>query len=278
MIKQINAAAYHEAAREIQKRIQIQPEIGLVLGSGLGPLADEVENPVVIETASIPGWPRSTVQGHSGRLVVGTWAGRSVLVQQGRVHFYEGYEPSDLIFAVRVMRLLGVRSLVVTNAAGGINPKFKAGDVMMITDQISFAAMSGFHPLRGRNLDEFGTRFPDMSQAYDREYQALVRQAAEKLGVRIQEGVYTWLSGPSFETPAEVRFLGATGTDAVGMSTVPEVIAANHCGMRVLGFSGITNACTHDGEAKTTHQEVLEAAGIIGPKIIRILKEVLPSL
>lgn len=275
---QIDPKKYHEAADYIRERITVKPEIGLVLGSGLGALADEVENPTIIETASIPGWPRSTVLGHSGRLVIGTLAGRNVLVQQGRVHFYEGYEPDLLIFAVRVMKLLGVGSLVVTNAAGGINPDFKAGDVMMITDQISFAAMGGAHPLRGQNLDEFGLRFPDMSQPYDRAYQALVRSAAAKIGVPLREGVYTWLSGPSFETPAEVRFLRVIGTDAVGMSTVPEVIAARHCEIRVLGFSGITNECSANGEAKTTHQEVLEAADIIGPKIVRILREVIPAL
>ena len=275
---QIDPAVYHQAANYIRERITVKPEIGLVLGSGLGSLADEVENPTIIETASIPGWPRSTVQGHSGRLVVGTFAGRNVLVQQGRVHYYEGYGPELLIFAVRVMKLLGVGSLVVTNAAGGINPEFKAGDIMMITDQISFAAMSGAHPLRGKNLDEFGLRFPDMSQPYDRAYQSLVRAAAAKVGVPLREGVYTWLSGPSFESPAEVRFLRIIGTDAVGMSTVPEVIAARHCEMRVLGFSGITNQCSADGETKTTHQEVLEAADVIGPKIVRILREAIPAL
>lgn len=269
---------YREAADFIRNRISIQPEIGLVLGSGLGALADEVENPTILETASIPNWPRSTVQGHSGRLVIGKLAGRSVLVQQGRVHFYEGYDPATLIFAVRVMKLLGVRSLVLTNAAGGVNPAYRPGDVMMITDQISFVAMSGYHPLRGANMEEFGPRFPDMSQAYDRSYQALVRVAAKKLGIPVHEGVYTWLSGPSFETPAEIRFLRATGTDAVGMSTVPEVIAARHADMRVLGFSGITNACSDDGETKTTHQEVLESADIIGPKIVAILREVIPNL
>lgn len=268
----------HEAAAYIRERITIQPEIGLVLGSGLGQLADEIQDPVIIETSTIPGWPRSTVQGHSGRLVIGSLAGRNVLVQQGRVHFYEGYEPEKLIFAVRVMKLLGISSLVVTNAAGGINKEFKAGDVMMITDHISFVALAGYHPLRGANDDAFGTRFPDMSQAYDRAYQQAVREAAAETGVPLREGVYTWLSGPTYETPAEVRFLRATGTDAVGMSTVPEVIAARHCGIRVLGFSGITNKCSDDGMAQTTHQEVLEAADVIGPKIAAILRAVLPKL
>lgn len=277
-------AEYQDAADVIKSRINITPEIGLVLGSGLGQLADEVEvvepgsDPVVIAYKDIPGWPVSTVFGHKGRLVIGKLGGRNVIVQQGRAHFYEGYSMQEVTFAVRVMKLLGVKTLVVTNAAGGLNVFFHPGDVMLITDHIGFAGMAGNNPLRGPNMEEFGTRFPDMSQAYDREYIKLAKAAAVKTDVTLQSGVYVWLSGPSFETPAEVRMLRAVGADAVGMSTVPEVIVARHCGMRVLGFSGITNKNTDNGEIETTHQEVMEAANIIGPKIIAILKEILPKL
>ena len=277
-------AEYQDAAALIKSKISVTPEIGLVLGSGLGQLADEVEGaepgtpPVYIKYKDIPGWPVSTVYGHKGRLVIGKLGGRNVVVQQGRSHFYEGYSLLEVTFAVRVMKLLGVKSLVVTNAAGGVNVFFHPGDVMLIKDHIAFAGMAGNNPLCGPNMDEFGIRFPDMSQAYDREYEKLAMTAALKNGIVLREGTYIWLSGPSFETPAEVRMLRAMGVDAVGMSTVPEVIVARHCGMRVLGFSGITNKNSDNGEVQTNHEEVLEAANIIGPKIITILKEILPQM
>lgn len=277
-MKEIDYSHYLAAVDAIRSSIDFQPEIGLVLGSGLGGLADEVENPIILPYQSLPNWPVSTVSGHKGRLVLGTLYGRKVLVQQGRVHFYEGYAPADLAFAVRVMFLLGIKKLIVTNAAGGINPYFKAGDVMLISDHIGFPAMVGFNPLAGLNDERFGVRFPDMSQAYDRAYAVKVREIAERKNIPLQSGTYVWLSGPTFETPAEIRFLHSIGADAVGMSTVPEVIAARHAGMRVIGFSGITNACSHDGEAKTTHEEVLETADMIGPKIIAILKDLLPQM
>ena len=275
---------YRAAADVIKSKISIEPEIGLVLGSGLGQLADEVEGaepgtaPVIIDYKDIPGWPLSTVFGHKGRLVIGKLGGRNVVVQQGRTHFYEGYSVYEVTFAVRVMKLLGVKSLVVTNAAGGLNVFFHPCDIMLITDHIGLAGMVGNNPLCGPNMDEFGIRFPDMSQAYDREYIKMAKEAAVKKDVPMQSGVYVWLSGPSFETPAEVRMLRAWGADAVGMSTVPEVVAARHCGMRVLGFSGITNKNSDNGEVQTNHEEVLEAANIIGPKIITILKEILPKM
>ncbi len=275
---------YQAAADLIKSKITIEPEIGLVLGSGLGQLADEVEGaepgsaPVIIDYKDIPGWPLSTVFGHKGRLVIGKLGGRNVVVQQGRNHFYEGYSLQQVTFAVRVMKLLGVKSLVVTNAAGGVNVFFHPGDIMLITDHIGFAGMAGNNPLCGPNMEEFGIRFPDMSQAYDREYIRMAKEASVKTGVPIQTGVYVWLSGPSFETPAEVRMLRALGVDAVGMSTVPEVIVARHCGMRVVGFSGITNKNSDNGEAQTNHEEVLEAANVIGPKVIAILKEILPKM
>lgn len=277
-------AEYQNAADLIKRKIKITPEIGLVLGSGLGQLADEVEGaepgmpPVIIDYKEIPGWPLSTVFGHKGRLVIGKLGGRNVIVQQGRTHFYEGYSLHEVTFAVRVMKLLGVNTLVVTNAAGGVNVFFHAGDIMLITDHIAFAGMGGNNPLCGPNMEEFGIRFPDMSQAYDREYCRMAKAAAVRHNIDLKEGTYIWLSGPSFETPAEVRMMRSWGVDAVGMSTVPEVIIARHCGMRVLGFSGITNKNSDNGEAQTNHEEVLEAANIIGPKIITILKDILPDL
>ncbi|HOG21508.1 MAG TPA: purine-nucleoside phosphorylase [Flexilinea sp.] len=277
-MKTYEYADYVKAAEIIKEKIKTPIELALVLGSGLGGLADEVKHPLIIDYRDLPGWPLSTVEGHKGRLVIGELAGRMVLVQQGRVHFYEGYSPAEITFPIRVMQCLKIPSLIVTNAAGGVNPSFSAGDVMLITDHIGFVSMSGFNPLNGRNFDQFGPRFPDMSQAYDREYGSLVRKAATRTGIDLKEGVYTWLSGPSFETPAEIRFLRTVGTDAVGMSTVPEVIVARHGGMRVLGLSGITNKCSDDGEMKADHQEVLQIADIIGPKIIRILYEILPDM
>ncbi len=275
---------YQAAADLIKSKISIEPEIGLVLGSGLGQLADEVEGaepgsaPVIIDYKDIPGWPLSTVFGHKGRLVIGKLGGRNVIVQQGRNHFYEGYSLQQVTFAVRVMKLLGVKSLVLTNAAGGVNVFFHPGDVMLITDHIGFVGMAGNNPLCGPNMEEFGIRFPDMSQAYDREYGKMAKEAALKHDIDLKEGVYFWISGPSFETPAEVRMLRSWGVDAVGMSTAPEVIIARHCGIRVVGFSGITNKNSDNGEAQTNHEEVLEAANIIGPKIIAILKEILPKM
>ena len=277
-------AEYEAAAEVIKSRISIKPEIGLVLGSGLGQLAEEVEGPepgtapVIIDYKDIPGWPLSTVFGHKGRLVIGKLAGRNVIVQQGRNHFYEGYSLQQVTFAVRVMKLLGVNSLILTNAAGGLNVFYHPGDIMLITDHIGLVGMAGNNPLCGPNMDEFGIRFIDMSQAYDREYGRMAKEAAMKHNIPMHEGVYFWLSGPSFETPAEVRMLRAWGADAVGMSTVPEVITARHCGMRVLAFSGITNKNSDNGEIKTNHEEVLEAANIIGPKIITILREILPKM
>ncbi len=277
-MKETDYSHYLAAVDAIRSSIDFKPEIGMVLGSGLGDLADEVENPVILPYQSLPNWPVSTVSGHKGRLVLGTLYGRKVLVQQGRVHFYEGYAPVDLAFAVRVMFLLGIEKLIVTNAAGGVNPTFKAGDVMLITDHIGFPAMAGFNPLAGMNDERFGVRFPDMSQSYDRAYAEKVREIATRKNIPLQSGTYVWLSGPTYETPAEIRCLHSIGADAVGMSTVPEVIAARHVGMRVIGFSGITNAGSHDGEAKTAHEEVLAAADTIGPKIISILKELLPQM
>lgn len=267
-----------EVADVIRKRIHYQPKVGLILGSGLGGLANLIEQADLLPYSEIPAWPRSTVEGHQGKLVVGPLKGAPVIVLQGRSHFYEGYSMAEVTLPVRVMKRLGVEILIVTNAAGAIHPEFEPGDVMLITDHIGLMGMTGFNPLRGPNLSEFGPRFPDMSQAYDRALLDLARSEARRQGVALREGVYIGLSGPSFETPADLRFLRAIGADAVGMSTVPEVTVARHSSMRVLGLSGISNKANLDGATPTTHEEVLQAGNVIVPKLSAIIQGVLQQL
>jgi purine-nucleoside phosphorylase len=266
------------AAACVRGRISIQPQKALILGSGLGPLADEVESPAIIPTNEIPNWPVSTVQGHKGQLYIGRLMGKPILVLQGRAHYYEGYSMSRIGLPVRVMQRLGVRTVVLTNAAGGINPEFFAGDLMLITDHLSLLPMTGPNPLRGPNLDEFGPRFPDMSEVYDKELLALAQQVSDEQNLNVRRGVYAGLSGPSFETPADCRFLRQAGADAVGMSTVPEAIVARHGGLRVLGISGISNKIDINGNNVASHEEVLEAGKIIVPKLSALIKGVLARL
>jgi purine-nucleoside phosphorylase len=259
----------------VRARMKIQPHIGLILGTGLGGLAEAVQEPTIIPYSEIPGWPVSTVPGHAGRLVVGELDGQALLVMQGRIHFYEGYDMAQVTLPIRVMQRLGVEILIVTNAAGAINPAFEPGDVMLITDHLNLAGMAGLNPLIGPNLDEFGPRFPDMSQAYDRALCAQARQVAKEKNVLLHEGVYVCLSGPSFESPADLRFLRTVGADAVGMSTVPEVIVARHGGTRVLAFSGISNKANLDGNTVTSHEEVLAAGNVIVPKLETLIRGIL---
>lgn len=261
-----------EAVAFIQSRTAQRPRVGIILGSGLGGLADVIAEADIIPTAEIPHWPASTVQGHAGRLVIGRLEGQTVLVLQGRSHYYEGYSMQQVTLPVRVMQRLGIETLVVTNAAGAVHPDFEPGDVMLITDHIALIGMAGLNPLRGPNLSEFGERFPDMSQAYDRQWQAVARQVAQEQGIVLREGVYVCLAGPSFETPADLRFLRAIGADAVGMSTVPEVIVARHGRTRVLGLSGISNKANLNGDAETTHEEVLAAGQVLVPKMTAIVR------
>ena len=274
----ISLAQIDEVAQTIKKQISIQPIVGIILGSGLNGLADSVQNPVFIPYSSIPNFPVSTVHGHAGQFVIGELEGKPVLVMQGRVHYYEGYTMGEVTLPVRVMQRMGIPNLIVTNAAGGVHPDFVPGDVMLITDQLNLMGMSGLNPLMGPNLDEIGPRFPDMSQPYDRIYCDLARKVAKENGIALREGVYAGLSGPSFESPADLRFLRTAGTDAVGMSTVPEVIVARHGNMRVLGLSGISNKANLDGSLFTTHEEVIEAGKVITPKIETIVRAVLHSL
>lgn len=262
----------------VRERTKHQPRIGMILGSGLGGLAENVKDADVIPYRELDGWPVSTVQGHSGQLVIGELEGNTVLVMQGRSHFYEGYDMPLIGLPVRVMRRLGIEILIVTNAAGAVNPDYEPGDLMMLTDHLNLIGMAGQNPLRGPNLDEFGPRFPDMSKVYDRDIQEIVREVAQANGIGLREGVYVCLAGPSFETPADLRFLRAVGVDAVGMSTVPEATVARHSGMRVLGISGISNKANLDGNTETTHEEVLEAGKVLVPKLTTIITGVLQKL
>lgn len=264
-----------EVANAIRSRTSTQPLVGMILGSGLGALADEVSAELEVNTSEINHWPKSTVEGHAGRLIVGELEGQKVIVMQGRAHFYEGYPMPQIGLPVRVMRRLGAEFLFVTNAAGAVNPEFKPGDLMLLTDHINLIGMTGQSPLRGPNLDEFGPRFPDVSRVYDRELHGVARRVAEQEGITLREGVYICLAGPAFETPADLRFLHGIGVDAVGMSTVPEATIAHHSGMRVLGVSGISNKANLDGDTVTTHEEVLEAGKVIAPKLSALLKGVL---
>jgi purine-nucleoside phosphorylase len=269
---------FEAAAEAVRARTRHRPAVGLVLGSGLGPLAEAVGEADVIPGADIPNWPRSTVEGHQGRLIIGRLEGQPVVVQQGRAHYYEGQSQQQITLPIRVMQLLGVQIVIVTNAAGAINPQFRPGDLMLITDHINFMGMAGLSPLRGPNDARLGPRFPDMSQAYDRELRALAAAAAAAGGVTLHQGIYICLGGPSFETPADLRFLRAIGADAVGMSTVPEATVARHGGLRVLGLSGISNAANLDGNTITSHEEVLAAGQAIVPKLTTVICGVLRNL
>jgi purine-nucleoside phosphorylase len=233
---------------------------------------------VIIPYGEIPSWPVSTVEGHQGRLVIGSLEKQPVLIMQGRSHFYEGYSMSEIGFPIRVMQRLGIEILIVTNAAGGINQAYEPGEVMLINDHLNLLGMAGESPLRGPNFDSIGPRFPDMGRAYDRELGSLARQAVEDQDFPLHEGVYVCLAGPSFETPADLRFLQAMGVDAVGMSTVPEVTVARHGNMRVLGLSTISNKANLDGSTLTSHEEVLGAGKIVVPRLTRIIRYVLQNL
>ena len=271
------AADYQSAIELIKECTDIIPEIGLVLGSGLGTLANEIENPVIIPYEKIPHWPQSTVHGHSGNLVLGTLEGKAVVAQQGRAHFYEGYTMKQVTFPIRIMHLLGVSTVILTNAAGGVDPSFSVGDVMLINDHINLPGLTGKNPLMGPNDDTIGPRFVGLAQAYDSKLRAKAREIAETHDIPMHEGVYTAVSGPAFETPAEIRMLRTIGANAVGMSTVHEVLVARHAGLRVMACSGITNVAIDavDSDFETNHEEVLEAGKVIVPRLTKILKGVL---
>ena len=267
----------NKAADYIRGRLGVrQPKVALILGSGLGPIADSVKDPIVIPYKEIPGFPVSTAVGHKGNFISGELAGTQVFVTQGRFHYYEGYPMETVTIGVRVFRQLGIQFLFVFNAAGAANPEFKVGDMVMITDHINMMP----NPLIGPNMEDFGPRFPDMTCPYDLELQDLARTCAAKVGVEIQEGVYFGSTGPTYETPAEVRFYRLVGADLLGMSTIPEVIVARHCGIRVFGMSAVTNVCNTTNKPVNFNDgdDVVDQAGKVVINIGKLLNEMLPRL
>lgn len=262
------------AVAAIRKRTSLKPEVGIILGTGLGSLANEIKDPVVIHYGDIPGMPLSTVESHSGELVLGTLGGKAVVAMKGRFHLYEGYSAQQVVFPVRVMKFLGVRTLLVSNACGGMNRTYSPGDLMVIEDHIN---LLGANPLIGPNDDSIGPRFPDMSAPYDPALIKLAETLAWKLQIKLQKGVYVAVTGPNLETRAEYRWLSRMA-DVVGMSTVPEVIAAVHCGIRVLGISVITDACIADNLKPADVPEIIRIAGEAEPKLTKLMGEVIRQL
>ena len=263
------------AARVIRARWSEEARIALVLGSGLGAFADDLEETAKIPYEEIPGFARSTVEGHAGRLVLGKTEGVPILAMQGRFHYYEGYSFDEVVFPIRVLGRLGVRSLVLTNAAGGINVAFDQGALMIISDHLN---LMGVNPLRGLNDQRFGPRFPDMSEVYSRDYQEIAVEEAHQMGLELRRGIYAAMSGPSYETPAEVRMLRTLGADAVGMSTVPEAIVARHMGMKVLGISCITNMAAGVIDQPINHDEVIETGARVHETFKELLRRIIPKL
>jgi purine-nucleoside phosphorylase len=263
------------AVAAIRAKIQLTPAVGVVLGSGLGAFASELSDPVEIAYHDIPHWPASTAVGHAGKLVAGHLGDTPVIVLSGRAHLYEGYTPQQVSFGTRVLRMLGAHSLVVTNAAGGINLSYSQGVLVAISDHLN---LQGANPLTGHNTESWGPRFPDMTEAYSIAYRAIARQAASGLGFHLPEGVYAALAGPNYETPAEIRYLRTIGADLVGMSTVPEVIVANHMGMRVLAVSCVTNMAAGVLDQKIDHAEVIETGNQVRSRFTDLLKAVIPQL
>lgn len=264
-----------ETADFIRAKIKDLPEIAVILGSGLGTLVEEVENKIEINYSDIPNFPVSTVCGHEGKFVYGDIRGKRVIMMQGRFHFYEGHNINAVAFPVRVLRLLGIEKLIVTNAAGGVNTEFNPGDLMIIKDHIN---LSGVNPLIGKNIEEFGPRFPDMSSSYNKDFIKIAKKTAEEIDIRVKEGVYAMMTGPSYETPAEVKMIRILGADAVGMSTVPEVITANHCGMKVLGISCITNMAAGILNQPLSHKEVIETSNIVKENFKRLVAGIIISI
>jgi len=271
MIEQIK-----KTADFIKSKISISPKIGIILGSGLGGLGNKVENQIAIPYKEIPNFPVSTVEGHSGKLIFGQLGGKDVVAMQGRFHYYEGYGMQQVTFPVRVMKMLGVEYLIVSNAAGGLNPKFKVGDLMLITDHINYFPEN---PLRGKNLDEFGPRFPDMSKVYNPDLLKLAEKIANENNIKVQKGIYIGSTGPTLETKAEYRLFRSFGADSTGMSTVPEVIVAHHQGMKCFGMSVITNVSEPENpEEETTHEEVQNVAGTVEPLMTKIITKLIEKI
>jgi purine-nucleoside phosphorylase len=275
MTTTLNIGMIREAADYIRSRSGLTPKVGLILGSGLGVLADHIEEPVSINYSDIPFFPQSTVEGHAGELLIGTVQGTPVMLMKGRFHMYEGYGPEMTAFPVRVMKELGVKTLLVTNAAGGVNTSYEPGDLMLISDHLN---LTGRNPLVGPNDEELGPRFPDMSQAYSRRLREIARKVAADKGVPLQEGVYAGLLGPTYETPAEIRMLRTLGADAVGMSTVSETIVARHAGIEVLGISCISNMAAGILDQPLSHQEVMETTERVREKFLSLVLSIIPEI
>lgn len=264
-----------ESVDYVKSRLNFEPEIGVILGSGLGDMADTLEERVVIKYSEVPNLPVSTVHGHAGQFVVGKLGNKKVIMMQGRFHFYEGHKMNVLALPIYIMKYIGVKSLIVTNACGGANTSFVPGDLMIIKDHINFA---GSNPLIGKNEEEIGPRFPDMSTAYDKEYIKLAKEVGTTLNMELKEGTYMMFTGPTYETPAEVRMARILGADAVGMSTVPEVIAARHCGLRVLGISCITNMAAGILDQPLNHEEVIETSTKVKSKFISLVNDIIQKI
>ncbi|HZH34838.1 MAG TPA: purine-nucleoside phosphorylase [Pyrinomonadaceae bacterium] len=264
-----------EAAQFIQSKFDKQIEVALVLGSGLGAFADEIEKAVAIPYEEIPHFARSTVEGHAGRLVLGEISGVTIAVQQGRFHYYEGYDLSEVTFPIRTFGLLGIKNLILTNAAGSIDTDFKPGTLMLIRDHVN---LMGVNPLRGRNDERFGARFPDMTNVYSRDFQEIVKREAKEMNIDLRRGIYAGLTGPSYETPAEIHMLRYLGVDAVGMSTVPEAIIARHQGMKIMAISCISNFAAGINEEKINHEEVMETGALVAGTFKTLLKQIIPKL
>lgn len=268
-----------ESAAFLRQRLGANiPKIAIVLGSGLGSMADSLAEATAVPYGEIPNFVASTVVGHAGRLVAGKLNSVPIIAMQGRVHFYEGYDMQQITFSVRVLKALGVETLILTNAAGGLNPDYRPGDLMGIRDHIFFPGMAGFNPLRGPNDDTLGPRFPAMLNAYDPELLQKVAQTAQELNIKFQQGTYIMLGGPNFETRAELKFLRQIGGDAVGMSTAPEAIVAVHSGIKVIGISTITNTATGEGDAEANHEEVLQVGREAGPRLANLLTHLIARL
>jgi len=261
-----------ETTGYLETRINLRPEIGIILGTGLGGLVNEIEILHTIPYELIPNFPVATVAGHPGQLIFGMMSGKSIVAMQGRFHFYEGYTMQEITFPVRVLKYLGIRILILSNASGGVNPEFEVGDLMIIEDHINLMKNN---PLIGQNEEEVGLRFPDMSQAYDKELIDLTFKIAGQNGIKLKRGIYAGVSGPNFETPAEYRYIRVIGADAVGMSTVPEVIAARHMGLRCFAFSVITDLGVPGKIVEITHKDVIDAASHVEPTMTRLIKELI---
>ncbi len=264
-----------EAAEYIKEKTSLAPKIGLILGSGLGDFVNDINQERSLDYSDIPHFPKATVEGHTGKLVIGKLQPHDLVAMQGRFHYYEGYSMQDVTFPIRVFHQLGVRTIIITNACGGLNPSFQPGDLMLITDHIN---LTGDNPLIGPNVEAFGPRFPDMSQAYMPDLQTHVLQTAKKINIPIQKGVYAGISGPSYMTKAELKMLRTIGADAVGMSTVPEVIVANHMQMNVIGISCITDMAIAEELEPLTHEQVIEAANKTKPVFKKLMKEIIQTL